>query len=154
MKSLFTILVCCDVFSNNSCIYNLRTCPQLFDISYLSLRGWQTDISPVILKLCCHILKSDWKLFLHTLKSSWWMTCSVLSPAVWNHRITSTTISQKPIFILIFYYSVGRIVSPKFSLALSAANDGTLSKFKSHYSSMLFYFSQYSFFCLYSCIEK
>jgi len=74
------------------------------------------------------------------------MTCSVLSPAIWNHRITSTGISRKHIFILIFYYSAGRIVSPKFSLALSAANDGTLSKFKSHYSSMLFIFPSILFF--------
>lgn len=72
------------------------------------------------------------------------MTRSVLSPAIRNHRITSIAISQKHIFILIFHYSVSRIVSPKFSLSLSAANDGTLSKFKSHYSSMLFSFSQYS----------
>lgn len=106
-----------------------------------SHKGWQTDISPAILKLCCHLQKTDWKLFLlHTFKSSWWMTCSVLSPAIWNHRIMSIAISQKHIFILIFHYSVSRIVSPKFSLALSAANDGTLSKFKSHYSSVLFLF--------------
>lgn len=79
-------------------------------------------------------------MILHTFKSSWWTTCSVLLPAIWNHRITSTTISRKHIFILIFYYSVGRIVSPKFSLVLSAANDGTLSKFKSHYSTTIFSF--------------
>lgn len=153
MKSIFTILFCRDVFSNNSSIYNLRTCSQLFDISYLSLKGWQTDIPPVILKLCCHIQKSNWKLFLHTPKSSWWMTCSVLSPATWNLRITSTAIRREHIFILIFYYSVGRIVSPKFSLALSATNDCTVSKFKSHYSSMLFIFSSI-FVWFYSCIEK
>lgn len=92
-------------------------------------------------KLCCHLQKSNRKLFLlHTSKSIWWMTCSVVSPAIWNHRIMSIAISRKHIFILIFHYSVSRIVSPKFSLALSAANDGTLSKFKSHYSGMLFLF--------------
>lgn len=153
MKSPFTILFCRDVFSNNHCIYNVRTCFQLFDISYPSHKGWKTDTSPVILKLCCHIQKSNWKLFLHTFKSRWWMTCSVLSPAISNCRITCTAISRKHIFILIFYYSVGRIMSPKFSLALSAANDGTLSKFKSHYSSMLFIFSSI-FFRFYSYIEK
>lgn len=85
--------------------------------------------------------KSDRKLFLlHTFQSTWWMTCSVLSSAIWNHRIMSITISQKHIFILIFHYSIGRLVSSKFSLELSAANDDTLSKFKSHYSSMLFLF--------------
>lgn len=85
--------------------------------------------------------KSHWKLLLlHILQSNWWMTCSVLSPALWNHRIMSITISQKHIFIFIFHYSVSRILSPKFSLALSAANDDTLSKFKLHYSSMLFLF--------------
>lgn len=68
------------------------------------------------------------------------MTCSVRSPALRNHRIMSIAISQKHIFIFIFHYSVSRILSPKFSLALSAANDDTLSKFKSHYSSMLFLF--------------
>lgn len=95
---------------------------------------------------CCHMQKGNWKLFLHTSKSSWWMTCSVLSPAIWNHRIMSTTISQKHILILIFYYSVGRLVSPKFSLALSAANDGALTNFKSHYSSILFIFPSILFF--------
>lgn len=89
---------------------------------------------------CCHIHKCNWKLFLHTSESIWWMTHSVLSPAIWYHRIMSTAISWKHIFVLIFYYSVGRLVFPKFSLALSAANDGTLSKFKSHYSSILFIF--------------
>lgn len=66
------------------------------------------------------------------------MTCSVLSPM-------RTTISWKHILILIFYYPVGRTVSPKFLLALSAANDGILSKFKSHYSGMLLIFPQYFF---------
>lgn len=137
------VLFCPDVFSNNSSIYNLRTCPRLFDISHPS------PTSPVILKLCCHTQKSNLKLFLHSFKSSWWMTCSVLSPAMCNHRITSTAISRKHIFILIFCYSVGKIVSPKFSLALSATNDSTLSKFKSHYSSMLFIIPSISFSLLF-----
>lgn len=45
-------------------------------------------------------------------------------------------------------------MSSKFSLELSAANDDTLSKFKSHYCSMLFSFPQCSFLVCIPVLKK